>query len=53
MTKKKDTKIQSNNYKNPTKTPIGKILILILTAAMALVSVALLIYYIVISITNV
>ena len=36
------------NYQNPTKTPIGKTLIIILAAAMGLASFALLIYYIVI-----
>lgn len=40
---------KKKGYKNPAKTQWGRILILILTAAMALVSVAMLIYYIVIN----
>lgn len=49
--KKKESEkdLKKKGYKNPAKTAWGKILILILTAAMALASVAMLIYYIVIS----
>ena len=52
---KKDAKkeIKQKGYKNPTQTHWGRILILVLTAAMALVSVAMLIYYKVIIATNV
>ncbi len=52
---KKDAKkeIKQKGYKKPTQTHWGRILILVLTAAMALVSVAMLIYYIVILATNV
>ncbi|MDE6047361.1 MAG: hypothetical protein K2M08_04325 [Anaeroplasmataceae bacterium] len=48
-TKKQAKKeLKKKGYKNPTDTHWGKIIILILTAAMALASVATLIYYIVV-----
>ena len=40
--------LKKKGYQNPTDTHWGKIIILILTAAMALASVATLIYYIVV-----
>ena len=48
--KKKQAKkeLKKKGYQNPTDTHWGKIIILILTAAMALASVATLIYYIVV-----
>ncbi|MDE6945692.1 MAG: hypothetical protein K2P14_00770 [Anaeroplasmataceae bacterium] len=54
MVKNKDIKKQAKKeakkkgYKNPTDTHWGRIIILVLTAAMALASVATLIYYIVV-----
>lgn len=54
MARNKNTKKQSKKelkkkgYQNPTDTNWGKIIILILTMAMALASVATLIYYIVV-----
>lgn len=54
QTKKAQLKEEKKKgYKNPTKTVWGRVLILILAASMALVSVALLIYYIVIINTKV
>ncbi|MDE5546193.1 MAG: hypothetical protein K2M84_03420 [Anaeroplasmataceae bacterium] len=48
-TKKQAKKeLKKKGYKNPTDTHWGKIIILVLTAAMALASVATLIYYIVV-----
>ncbi|MDE7263873.1 MAG: hypothetical protein K2N64_04355 [Anaeroplasmataceae bacterium] len=46
--KQAKNELKKKGYKNPTDTHWGKIIILILTAAMALASVATLIYYIVI-----
>lgn len=47
-TKKQEKKeLKKKGYQNPTDTHWGKIIILILTVAMALASVATLIYYIV------
>lgn len=55
--KKKETdKVKgkkTESFKNPAKTSWGRLLILILTGAMALVSFALLIYYIVIMVKSV
>ena len=45
--------LKKKGYKNPTDTNWGKIIILILTMAMALASVATLIYYIVVNVTRV
>ncbi len=60
MAQNKNTKKSNNTaelkkkgYKNPAKTSWGRILILVLAAAMALVSVAMLIYYIVIMVRGV
>lgn len=44
--KKKDEK--KKGYKNPAKTQWGKVLILVLALAMVVVSIAMLIYYIVV-----
>ncbi|MDE5715631.1 MAG: hypothetical protein K2I42_05810 [Anaeroplasmataceae bacterium] len=53
-TKKQEKKeLKKKGYKNPAQTSWGRILILILAASMALVSVAMLIYYIVIIATGV
>ena len=53
-TKKQEKKeLKKKGYQNPTDTHWGKIIILILTAAMVLASVATLIYYIVISVKTV
>lgn len=53
-TKKQEKKeLKKKGYQNPTDTHWGKIIILILTAAMVLASVATLIYYIVISVQTV
>lgn len=46
--KQSKNELKKKGYQNPTDTHWGKIIILILTAAMALASVATLIYYIVI-----
>ena len=51
--KKQNKKELKKGYKNPTDTNWGKIIILILTMAMALASVATLIYYIVVNVTRV
>ena len=45
--KNKNKKVQNKEYKNPTKSLLGKILISILAAAMGLASLGVLIYYIV------
>lgn len=53
-TKKQEKKeLKKKGYQNPTDTHWGKIIILILTVAMALASVATLIYYIVKAATSV
>lgn len=53
-TKKQEKKeLKKKGYQNPTDTHWGKIIILILTVAMALASVATLIYYIVVNATQV
>lgn len=46
--KQSKKELKKKGYQNPTDTNLGKIIILILTAAMALASVATLIYYIVV-----
>lgn len=51
--KAKKDELKKKGYKNPAKTSWGKILILVLAASMALVSVAMLIYYIVKMVTGV
>lgn len=45
--KNKNKKVQNKEYRNPTKSVLGKILITILAAAMGLASLGVLIYYIV------
>ena len=53
-TKKQNKKeLKKKGYKNPSDTNWGKIIILILTMAMALASVATLIYYIVVNASRV
>lgn len=51
--KQNKKELKKKGYKNPTDTHWGKIIILVLTAAMALASVATLIYYIVVLSTRV
>ena len=51
--KQNKKELKKKGYKNPTDTNWGKIIILILTMAMALASVATLIYYIVVNVTRV
>lgn len=45
--------LKKKGYKNPSDTSWGKIIILILTAAMALASIATLIYYIIDNVSKV